>query len=365
MNFYEYKKQFNSFNFKKYFASVTDSKIQKILSKNSITLLDYLALLSPAAQKHIEQMAQCARALTIKHFGKSILMYAPIYLSNYCQNQCAYCGFCASNKISRKQLTLGEVAAEAKLLAAFGIKHVLILTGDNSKIATVDYILSCARELKKYFSSIAAEVYALTENEYKLLAREGIDLLTMYQETYDEKLYKKLHVFGPKKDYFFRLTAPERALRALLRGVNIGALLGLKKEFYEDAFFTAAHAEYLQNKYIHAEVSVSFPRMCESGGTFKSFPVSDINLVQMITAFRIFMPRAGITLSTRESAAFRDNLLPLGITKMSAGSQTAVGGYSDKGANQFEMSDVRSVAEIRKMLLKRGFQPVFKNWDIL
>jgi len=343
-----------------------DSKIKNILAKQNITLEDYSVLLAPEALRYIEPMAQKARDITLRHFGKSVLMYAPLYLSNYCVNTCPYCSFNARGKLKRKQLALDEVKAEAQAIASGGIRHILALTGDDDKTATLDYILSCVEILKKYFSAVGVEVYAMSCEGYRKLVNAGVDSLTIYQETYDKALYKHLHGEGPKKDYKFRFDAPERALRAGMRVVNIGALLGLSKNFRQDAFLTGKHAKCLQDKFLDAEISVSFPRMCAGVSNFKAAEITDAELVQMITAFRIFMPRAGITLSTRERAGFRDNVLGLGITKMSAGCETSVGGYSGKGGTgQFEMADKRSVAEIKKAMLKRGIQPVFKNWDIL
>ncbi|MGB3082537.1 MAG: 2-iminoacetate synthase ThiH, partial [Candidatus Omnitrophota bacterium] len=234
-------------------------------------------------------------------------------------------------------------------------------------VSGVSYIKECVRILKKYFSSIAIEIYPLTEDEYRELVKEGVDGLTLYQETYDEEMYKKVHPAGPKKDYRFRMDAPERALKAGMRTVNIGALLGLS-DWRKDSFLTGLHAKYLQDKFTDAEISVSIPRVRPHTGNFKPVcKVSDRNIVQIILAMRVFLPRVGITLSTRESSALRENLVSLGVTKMSAGSTTAVGGHTityneKKGPVQFEISDERGVDEIKKMLLKRGYQPVLKDW---
>lgn len=367
MSFYKEYLKYRNFNFKSFFSKISDLQIRKILNKDSVTLMEYLSLLSPAAKQYIEAMARKANSLTVKHFGKSVLMYAPLYLSNYCVNKCVYCGFNTANNIERRQLSFDEVEKEAKAISSSAIKHIIVLTGDAPKIATLDYISKCVGILKKYFAGIAVEVYAMPVENYAKLAADGVDSLTIYQETYDEALYDKLHIKGPKKDYGFRLDAPERACLGHMRSVNIGALLGLKKEFYEDVFFMAMHADYLQNKFINVEIGASFPRICShNGNAFDGTVVSDFDLVQAITAFRIFMPRAGITISTRENAPLRDSLLPLGITKMSAGSKTGVGGYYKKNkTGQFDVSDKRGVREIKKALLEKGYQPVFKNWDIL
>ncbi|WP_058485748.1 2-iminoacetate synthase ThiH [Defluviitalea phaphyphila] len=368
MSFYDEYLKYKNFNFNKFFSSVTDNQIIKSINKSKLNIEDFLVLLSPKASNYLEEMAQKAHKLTIQHFGKTILLYTPLYLSNYCTNQCVYCGFNCSNKIKRKQLSLEEVEAEAKAITSTGLKHIIILTGDARKIATVEYIKECTRILKKYFPSIAIEVYAMEQEEYEILVKAGVDLLTIYQETYNEELYDKLHVKGPKKNYRYRLEAPERACRANIRAVNIGALLGLDKEWRRDAFFTGLHAFYLQNLYLDTEVSISLPRIRPHVGSFKPGAiVNNRDMVQFMVAIRLFMPRIGITISTRENSKFRDNIIPLGVTKMSAGSITSVGGHSNKDnyTGQFETSDKRDVNQMKNAIYKRGYQPVFKDWHAI
>jgi len=328
---------------------------------------DLTKLLSPEAEKSLEEMAQKAKALTLENFGKAIALYTPLYLSNYCENECLYCGFNTRNKIPRKKLKINELKKEAEFIAKTGLQHILILSGESRKLTPLSYIKECLQILRKFFSSISIEIYPLTESEYKELIQEGVDGLTIYQEVYDQDSYKKLHLKGPKQDYRFRLDAPERAACASMRTINIGSLLGLAP-WPKEAFLMLRHAKYLQDKYPEAEISISIPRVKPQ---FNNFPVpyevSDKNIVQIITAARIFMPRLGITLSTRESDCLRDNLVSLGITKMSAGSTTAVGGHTlakeyIKNSIQFEISDKRDVNQIKKMLLEKGYQPVLKDW---
>jgi 2-iminoacetate synthase len=338
-----------------------------VLQKETLSASDFYTLLSPAAEKFLETMAQKAHRITINQFGRTILLFTPMYLSNYCENHCLYCGFKAGNAIKRKQLSYEEVEKEAKRISETGLKHILILTGEATNIATVDYLKKCCAILSNYFTSIAIEIYPLSMEDYRVLIDAGVDSLTIYQETYHELLYDALHVKGPKKDYRFRLDTPERGCEAGIRSVNIGALLGLD-EWRREAFFTGLHADYLQNTYPEVEVSISFPRMRPHAGDYNpEFPVSDRNLVQIILAMRLFMPRAGITISTRENAAFRNNILPLGVTKMSAGSTTVVGGHTteDNDTGQFEISDERSVEQMAASLRESGFQPVYKDWQAI
>ncbi len=367
MSFYDTYLQYKNFDFKIFFQSITENKIKNILAKERINQLDFLTLLSEKASGFLEDMALKSHNLTISNFGKTILLFIPIYISDYCSNSCLYCGFSSKNKIKRRHLDYDQIKTEAEKIAETGIKHILLLTGDAPKIATIDYIKNSVKILKKYFTGIGIEIYALTQEEYDILIQKGVDSLSIYQETYNEKLYQKLHPVGHKKDYHFRLNAPERACMAKIRSVNIGALLGLD-EWQKDAFFTGLHADYLQNKYMDAEVSVSLPRIRPHAGNFKvSHPVDDKKFIQIMTAFRIFMPRAGIAVSTREAPEFRNNIIKLGVTKMSAGSNTSVGGYAlnNTDTKQFDISDTRSVKEMEKAITKLDYQPVFKDWQTL
>ncbi len=365
MDFYDSDAAYGGGEFSSQVQSVTDGDVRRALGKHTLSPGDYLCLLSPAAAPHLERMAQKSHALTIAQFGRTMVLYTPLYLSNFCTNHCLYCGFSRNNRIVRRQLTLDEVETEARAIAASGLKHVLILTGDAPGIASVDYIASCCKVLGRYFPAIGMEIYALSQADYARLIAAGVDSLTLYQETYNEALYRRLHPKGPKRDFRFRLDAPARACRAGMRAVNVGALLGLD-DWRRDAFFTGLHACYLQGRYPQTEISVSLPRMRPHvGGYQPGCTVEDRHIVQAMTALRLFMPRVGITISTRESARFRDRLLPLGVTRMSAGSCTAVGGRTDKADSigQFDISDERSAPEMVDMLRRAGWQPVFKDWQ--
>lgn len=324
-----------------------------------------ISLLSPMPEDKLEELAQEAHGLTLKFFGRTVQLYAPLYLSNYCDNECAYCGFNSKNDIQRKKLTLDEVEKEAQFISAGGLKHILILTGESRSQSPLSYIKNCIKILKRYFSSISIEIYPLQEDEYGELISEGVDGLTIYQETYDELIYDKLHLAGPKKDYKFRLDACERAAKRGMRNINIGVLLGLN-DFGKEVFLLGLHAKYLQDRFPELEIGISIPRVQPQVSNFRpECAVSDKNLAQIIIALRIFLPRLAITLSTRENHKLRDNLMSLGITRLSAGSSTYVGGYSLKeygGTCQFEISDKRTVSEIKEMLENKGYQPVFKNW---
>lgn len=349
------------------FAKVSHSMVMDVLIRPVLTPADFLTLLSPAAEQHLEEMAQQANRLTVQHFGRTILIYTPLYLANYCINQCVYCGFNARNSIARRQLTLSEVALEAKAIAASGLQHLLILTGESRRHSPVSYIRDCVYILRKYFSSISVEIYPLLAREYRELIAAGVDGLTIYQEVYNHSVYLQVHPQGPKRNYRFRLEAPERGGEAGMRSLNIGALLGLH-DWRSEIFFTGLHAAYLMKRFPGAEISVSFPRMRpEFGGFQPPCTVSDRALVQGLTAMRLFLPRVGITMSTRESAVLRDRLLYLGVTKMSGGSSTVIGGHTDAqdGTGQFEISDKRSVLEMRQAIAAQGYKPVLQDWHDL
>ncbi len=365
MSFYDIYTRYKDLDLENFLSDVTDEDIAGALRSEKSSFEEFLSLLSPKAEAHLEEIAQKAHALTLQYFGRTIQLYTPMYLSNYCDNECLYCGFNAKSIIERKKLTFEEVEKEASFIASTGLKHVLVLTGGSREESPVSYIKECVRILKKFFSSISIEIYALNEDEYGDLVKEGVDGFTIYQETYDEEIYKRMHPSGPKKNYLFRLDAPERAAKRGMRFINIGALLGLN-DWRKEAFFTGLHAEYLQNKYSDIDFSISVPRIRPQTDNFKpKHNVTDKNIVQIILALRIFLPRLGITLSTRENAKLRENLIPLGVTKISAGSTTAVGGHTYGDSTnpvQFEISDERDVAEIKNMLLLKGYQPVFKDW---
>jgi len=367
MSYYDILLKYKDLPFEKIFRERSSHEVERSIHSDVQDPERFLALLSPAAEKFLEPMAQKAHALTLQHFGRTIQLYTPMYLSNFCENECAYCGFNARNPMPRRALTLEEVEKEAAFIASTGIEHLLILTGDSRKKSPPTYIKECLGVLKKYFSSISAEIYALTEDEYSDFARSGIDGLTLYQETYDEAVYHRVHKSGPKKDFRFRLDAPERAAKSEMRSVNVGALLGLS-DWRKEVFLMGLHAQYLQNRYGEVEVGASLPRLRPHVGDFKEIiKVSDKDMVQIMVALRLFLPWLGIALSTREGASLREDLLPLGITRMSAGSTTRVGGHTiaspeEENAPQFEISDPRDVEEMKAVLVAKGYQPVLKDW---
>ncbi len=367
MSYYDIYLKYKDFSFGEFFRNVSGDDVLTAIESKKQEEKNFLTLLAPVAEDSLEYMARKSHALTLSNFGRTIQLYTPLYLSNYCENQCAYCGFNSQNNIIRRKLTLEEVEKEAAFISSTGLEHILVLTGDSREKSPLEYIQDCIKVLKKYFSSISLEIYALTESEYAQVIQEGADGLTIYQETYDRKVYDIVHRGGPKKDYLFRLNAPQRAAQNNMRNVNIGVLLGLN-DWREEVFFMGLHAKYLQDNFPELELGVSIPRLRPQWGGFEATSkVTDKNMVQIIAALRIFLPRLGISLSTRESSELRDNLLPLGITRMSAGSSTKVGGHvaiCDDGLNssQFEISDTRDVAEIKAMLAAKGYQPVFKDW---
>lgn len=346
------------------FETVSGDDVCRVVEQEQIDATGFLTLLAPAAAAHLEAMARRAHTLTLRNFGRTISLFTPLYVSNHCSNHCRYCGFAAPNAIPRSRLTLDEVRAEGRVIAATGLKHLLLLTGEAPHKAGVDYLEECVRILRPLFPSISIEVFPMETADYKRLARAGVDGLTVFQETYDPDLYAELHPAGPKRNYAFRLDTPQRGAEAGLRVVNIGSLLGLT-DWRREIYATGLHAAWLQKRYPGVDIAVSLPRMRPHAGAFEPPSlVSDRELVQAMTALRIFLPRLSITISTREAPAFRDNILPLGVTRMSAGVSTAVGGHAKPGqAGQFEISDPRSVAEIGAMLQSRGYQPVFKDWE--
>lgn len=347
-----------------FLQEVTGKEIGKILKKEELTPEDYLSLLSPVAENYLEEMAARAHQKNLQHFGKTILLYTPLYISNYCVNECVYCGYNKNSGIPRKKLSLEEIDQEARIISEKGIQHILLLSGESPGDTSMEYLEEVIGVLKKYFQSIAIEIYPLKEEGYQRLVRKGVDGVTLYQEVYDREIYQRLHPKGPKRNYEFRIHALERAIKAGVASVNLGALLGLS-DFRKEAFFTGMHSKYLLDKYPSVATSVSFPRMQPYAGGYEDInPVSDRDFVQILLAYKNFMPMTGITLSTREEPALRENLIPLGITKMSAGVSTAVGGHSSEKENteQFEISDNRSIEEVKKCILAKGYQPIFQDW---
>lgn len=310
-------------------------------------------------------MARRAQEIKTQHFGNIISLYMPIYISNFCTNNCAYCGFSKKNHIIRKHQNLEQIEEEAKEIAKQRVEHILMLTGEAHGLVTLDYLKDSVKILKKYFNSVSIEVMPLEEWEYKELVDIGVDGLTVYQETYNEEIYDKVHISGKKKDYHFRLNTPERGAKAGMRTIGIGPLFGLS-EIKKEAFFAGLHLKYLTDNYLNSSFSISLPRINPAEGGFQpDHPLDDITFVQFMTAFRLFQVKADINISTREIASFRDHLMHMGITKMSVGSKTDVGGYTenDPSTCQFEISDNRSAEETIQAIRDNGFQPVFKDWE--
>ncbi len=366
MSFIELLDTYSDFDFDGFLESRTDAQVELCLALDQLDPLDFLTLLSPRAGDHLEAIAQKARLLTIQYFGHTIQLYIPLYISNFCNSECVYCGFNRRHKISRQKLSLEEIDIEARKIAATGMRHVLVLTGEAPAATPLEYLEAAVEILKSYFSSISIEMFPMDTGEYARLQRAGIDGVTVYQEVYDRLIYKQVHLAGRKTDYQYRLDAPARGAEAGFRSVNVGALLGLADP-RKEAFFTGLHAWYLSSLYLETEVSISLPRINPAEGGYQpAFSVDDRFFVQILTALRLFLPRTGIPISTRERAEFRDHLMHLGATRFSAGSRTDVGGYAQidsASCKQFEISDERSVAEIVMAIKSGGMQPVYKDWE--
>lgn len=360
-------KEYENFNYEEYLENVSHDDIKMSLKKEHLNQYDFLNLLSQKAFSYIEEMAEISKKHKLRHFGKVIQLYLPIYISNYCSSDCSYCGFSKKNKIVRKHLSPEDLDLEAQEIAKTGIKHILLLTGEASKKADLNYLKMAVKVLKKYFTSIAIEVYPLETSEYKELKDLGVDGLTIYQEVYDKKIYPTVHTSGEKTNYAYRLDAAQRGCEAGIRSINVGCLFGLGN-IYSEAFISAIHAKFLMDKYYDSEISISMPRINNAAGEFiPKFNIDDKTFVQFMLAYRLYMPNIGMNVSTREVANFRDNLIDIAATKFSAGSKTDVGGYRDvdKSTAQFEISDERSVDEISTMIRSKGYQPIFKDWEII
>lgn len=324
------------------------------------------ALLSPAAAAQLEPLARAAATLTRRRFGNVMQFYAPLYVSNVCVNSCLYCGFNCKNPIARSRLTVEQAVREAGYLAQEGFQHLLLVSGEDPKGVPVAYFEELAGRLRGMFASISIEIYPLDEAEYARLVAAGVDSLALYQETYEPEVYARFHPAGPKRDFNWRLEAMDRGARAGITFLGIGALQGLN-DWRVDNFYTGLHAMWLQRRYWRSQVSVSFPRMRPAAGGFQPpVRVDDAALVQILCALRLVLPDAGLVLSTREPARLRDHLVRLGITRISAGSRTNPGGYTegeDASEGQFEVADHRSLAEMRAAVAALGFDPVCKDWD--
>jgi 2-iminoacetate synthase len=339
--------------------------IRSILEKPRLDYNDYLTLLSDSASEMLEELAIKAQALTQKHFGKTILLYAPIYLCNECDSQCIYCGFSQRSSDKKICLTVDQAIAETEVLYKKGFRHILLVSGEKRDKITINYLKEVVSKLHSKFESISIEIFPLEEGEYRELFAAGVDGLTIYQEVYNRDIYSKVHPQGPKSDYDYRLITPERAARAGFYKINIGALLGLGN-WREEAAAVGKHAADLKKKFWRSQIAVSFPRIKESNAYFNvPNPVTDRQLVQMICALRIYQPTLGLVLSTREPAELRNNLIPLGITQMSAESKTSPGAYSSnlEAEEQFEIADKRSLDAVASAIINKGYDPVFKDWD--
>lgn len=341
----------------------TTNDVERALKKNKRNLDDFAALISPAAAPYLEQMAQLSQQLTLKRFGKTIQLYAPLYLSNECQNICTYCGFSFDNKLRRKTLSDEELMKEVEVLKQAGFDHVLLVTGEANQTVGVPYIKNAIQKIRPYFSHIAMEVQPLDENDYAELLAEGLNTVLVYQETYHKEDYKKHHPKGKKSNFNYRLETPDRIGRAGIHKTGLGVLIGLE-DWRTDAFYTAMHLDYLEKKYWRSKYSISFPRLRPAEGILApKVEMNDRELVQLICAYRIFNEEVELSLSTRESEKFRDHVFRLGITSMSAGSRTNPGGYAaePESLEQFEISDERSVKEIDAMIRGFHYEPVYKD----
>ena len=364
------------------------------LAKDKLSLTDFAQLISPAAGELLEHLGRRSQALTRQRFGKVIRLFAPLYLSNECINNCKYCGFSRDNAILRVTLSVDEVMREVRALSAQGFRNILLVAGEHPKFVSNGYMAECVAALHKEIPSVSLEVGPMETDEYRPLVAAGADGLVVYQETYDRALYDDLHTAGPKKNFDWRMETPERAYAAGFRRLGIGALYGLADWRYE-ALSVAAHAEYLLRNCWKAQLTISLPRMRPCAGEFQPLThISDRELVQLVCAFRLMFPDVGLVLSTREPAKLRDGLFPLGITLISAGSHTEPGGYTGAGkenihqtvrgriveagasewatpieghatnaTGQFNIADERSAEEVAKLIQRLGYEPVWKDWD--
>lgn len=345
--------------------TATRKEVEYALGKPQRNIDDFLVLLSPAAENYLEEMAQKSKKITQQRFGKTIHLYAPMYLSNECQNICTYCGYSFTNKIPRKTLTNEELIKEALAIKEMGIDHVLLVTGEANKIVHTRYMLNALQTLKPYFSIISFEVQPLETSEYQELQENGTYAVLVYQETYHEATYKSFHPKGKKSNFQYRLATPERLGHAKMHKIGLGVLLGLE-DWRTDSFFCGLHLDFMQKNFWQSKYSVSFPRIRPAEGVdlAQNRYVSDKNMVQLICAYRLVFPDVEISVSTREEADFRERLIHLGVTSMSAGSKTNPGGYAVEidSLEQFEIDDSRSPQEFAKVITQSGYEPVFKDW---
>ncbi|MDT0685941.1 2-iminoacetate synthase ThiH [Autumnicola psychrophila] len=345
--------------------SKTEADVRAALQTSNRNLEDFKALISPAARPFLEEMAQQSKTITKKRFGNTMQMYAPMYLSNECQNICTYCGFSMTNKIPRKTLSDAEIIKEAEFLKSKGYDHILLVTGEANKTVGVDYMCNAVKLLRPYFSNISIEIQPLDQDEYEKLIENGLYATLVYQETYHRETYKIHHPKGKKSNFDYRLETADRLGRAGIHKIGIGALFGLE-DWRADSFFTALHLKYLQKTYWKTRYSISFPRLRPfSGGLEPKVEMTDPDLLQVICAYRLLDEEVELSISTRENVIFRNNIVHLGITSMSAESKTNPGGYvvDPQSLEQFEISDERSTEIIAKMLQETGIEPIWKDWE--
>ncbi len=355
------------------YTAYTEQDVKAALEHEACTIEDFKALLSPAAEPFLEQMAEKAKQKTGTHFGNTVYLFTPLYIANYCENYCVYCGFNCYNHIHRVKLSYEQIEQEMKVIADSGMEEILILTGESSTQSSVKYIGEACKLARKYFRMVGLEIYPVNTDEYRYLHECGADYVTVFQETYDTERYEQLHLLGHKRIWPYRFDAQERALRGGMRGVAFSALLGLS-DFRKDALASALHAYYIQKKYPHAELSLSCPRLRPIINNDKISPldVHEQQLCQIICAYRIFLPFAGITVSSRESAAFRNGIVKIAATKVSAGVSTGIGDHDSKyngtdvteapGDAQFEINDNRSLDQMYQDILSEGLQPVLNDY---
>lgn len=351
----------------------TAKDVRAALEHETCTIEDFKALISPATEPFLEQMAERARRETSKHFGNTVYLFTPLYIANYCENYCVYCGFNCYNHINRMKLTMEQIEKEMKVIADSGMEEILILTGESRGQSSVEYIGEACKLARKYFRMVGLEIYPVNTDEYRYLHECGADYVTVFQETYDTDKYETLHLMGHKRVWPYRFDAQERALRGGMRGVAFSALLGLS-DFRKDALASALHVYYLQRKYPHAEMSLSCPRLRPIINNDKINPldVHEKQLCQIICAYRIFLPFVGITVSSRESASFRDGIVKIAATKVSAGVSTGIGDHDSKyngkeneepqGDEQFEINDSRSLDKMYQDIAEEGLQPVLNDY---
>ena len=361
--------QMNSFDYSKY----TPQDVKAALEHQNCSIEDFKALLSPAAEPFLEQMARRASIDTSKHFGNTVYLFTPLYIANYCENYCVYCGFNCYNHINRMKLNMEQIEKEMKIIAHSGMEEILILTGESRSKSDVKYIGEACKLARKYFRMVGLEIYPVNTDEYRYLHECGADYVTVFQETYDTEKYEKLHLLGHKRVWPYRFDAQERALMGGMRGVAFSALLGLS-DFRKDALATALHAYYIQRKYPSAEISLSCPRLRPIINNDKINPldVHERQLCQVLCAYRIFLPFVGITVSSRESAEFRNSIVKISATKISAGVSTGIGDHESKysgkengdtkGDEQFEIDDNRSLDRMYKDISNEGLQPVLNDY---